>query len=221
MSLSREGEVASELSWRSEQNHSVELVPSLRLVMKQAKVGIGEIEAIFVARGPGGFSALRVGISTAKGLAMAHDIPLVAVGTLDVEAGPYLGLGRPVRAVVGAGRDMVYTASYSSETDSSVNTVEAYRVETFSELAASLEKDALICGEAAQATADAVKGSTGVALQVAGLPPPTRRPAILAKLAYRRLMAGDLDDPDLLQPIYIRGSQYEVAQRTVLAAKEG
>ena len=101
-----------ELSWRSDRNHSVELVPAIREVMSWRRVKMADLDAVFVARGPGGFSALRVGMSTAKTMADALDVPLVSVPTLDIEARPYLGLGRRVCAVMPAGRERVYFADY-------------------------------------------------------------------------------------------------------------
>ena len=104
VALSNNGQVTHALSWRSEQNHSVECVPAMRRLMEQAGVSPEDVKAVFVARGPGGFSALRVGVSVAKAMSMAQGIPLVAVGSLHVEAYPYLGLGRPVCAIMAAGR---------------------------------------------------------------------------------------------------------------------
>ena len=118
--LSAGGETLRELTWRSERNHSVELAPAIREVMSQAGVSMADLEAVFVARGPGAFSALRVGMSLAKAIASARRLPLVAVGTLEVEAQPYAGLGYPVLAVVDAGRRALYVAKLheaSSEAD--------------------------------------------------------------------------------------------------------
>ena len=106
--ISEEGRILAELAWRSERNHSVELVPALRRVMEHAVVSVEDLTAVFAALGPGGFSALRVGLSVAKSLAMARGIPLVGVNTLDIEAAPFLGLAGPLSAVIGAGRSKVY-----------------------------------------------------------------------------------------------------------------
>ena len=104
-----------ELSWRSEQNHSVELLPAIQRLMDQAGIDSSDLGCVIAAKGPGSFSALRIGMATARGLAMANDIPLVGVGTLEVEAFPYLGLGLPVCALIEAGREQVAAAIYSEE----------------------------------------------------------------------------------------------------------
>jgi tRNA threonylcarbamoyladenosine biosynthesis protein TsaB len=79
------GAVVVEQTWRSGRNHSVELVPAVRRVMALAGAKMDRLAAIYVASGPGGFSALRVGMSTAKAISAAVGAPLVAVPTLDVE----------------------------------------------------------------------------------------------------------------------------------------
>ena len=66
--VAHDNDVIAECSWRSDRNHSAELVPHIRSIMKKANLSIKDMDAVFVAQGPGGFSALRVGISFAKSL---------------------------------------------------------------------------------------------------------------------------------------------------------
>ena len=171
VALSHEGPIAAELSWRSERNHSVELVPAIHRITDHASATMDDVRAVFVARGPGGFSALRVGISMAKAFAMARGVPIVGVGTLDVEAEPYLGTGLPVCAVIGAGRTKVYTALYGAGGDA------GYRVQSHEDLALGLAEKTLFCGEGLPDVADLITERAGSLAVLAGTPPPTRRPA--------------------------------------------
>lgn len=211
VALSSQGEVTAGFSWRSAQNHSVELVPAMRLVMEQAGVQMDAIEAVFVVRGPGGFSALRVGISVAKSLAVGRGIPLVGVGTLEVEASPYLGLGLPVCAAVAASRSTVYAATFDG------GLVEAaasnLRVESHQELASSVDQPTLFCGEAVEGLADMLKKSLGDTAVIANSPSPTRRPAVVAQLGYSQMQATGGEDPAFLQPQYMRSAQINSAKR--------
>ena len=211
VSLSREGTVVAELAWRSERNHSIELVPAIRRLMDHAAVNMIEIKAIFVAKGPGSFSALRVGVSTAKGLAVASGIPLISIGTLDVEAEPYLGLGLPVRALIEAGRDRLYAGTYSATASTDDPLLECI---TYDDLATMDECSSLFCGEAAHAVTDIIKQRLGGQARVVDIPPPTRRASVLAKLGSNRWLAGMIDDPATLQPIYLRSAQVNVARQT-------
>ena len=207
VAVAREGMIVAELSWRSERNHSVELVPAIRRVAEQAGVGLGDATAVVVAQGPGGFSALRVGISMAKAFAMARGIPLVGVNTLDAEAQPYLGMGLPVCAIVGAGREKVYTARYAD--GASIG----HRVLSHEDLAAGITEETLLCGEALPEVEELVRGRAGDLAVLAGTPPPTRRPAVLAQLGYELLQSGGEQAPESLEPIYMRAAQIAAAQR--------
>ena len=66
------------------QGHSVVLVPMIGEVMAEAGVSFQELEGIAVTSGPGSFTGLRVGVATVKGLALAHDIPVVGIGAFEV-----------------------------------------------------------------------------------------------------------------------------------------
>jgi tRNA threonylcarbamoyladenosine biosynthesis protein TsaB len=211
VALSSNGEVTAELSWRSGRNHSVELVPAMRLLMEQAGVEMDAIDAVFVMRGPGGFSALRVGISVAKSLAVGRGIPLVGVGTLEVEAMPYRGLGLPVCAIVGASRSTVYAATF--EEGSADGAKADFRVESHEELASSVARPTLFCGEAVEGLAATIREGLGDSAIISESPSPTRRPAVLAQIGYAQLQATGGEDPALLQPQYMRSAQINAARR--------
>ena len=154
--LSSRGQLFASATWRSQQNHSVELVPAILALMERHDVRRSQLEAIFVAVGPGGFSALRVGMSTAKAMAVALRIPVAPVGTLDVEAHPYLRWGTQVCALIEAGRRRVYQGRYPAGGELGPQ----YSVVDLDSLGTDVEDTTLYCGEAA-------KGLSGL-LQAAG-----------------------------------------------------
>ena len=206
--LSSEGESVIELTWRSDRNHSVELVPNVRRLLKRVGIGVADLEAIYIAAGPGGFSALRVGMSAAKAMAVSLDIPLVAVGTLDIEAQPYLGLGSPVCALIGAGRRRVYLGDFSDAAHPT------YKVVEHDDLLSAVSSDALFCGEGVPQVADLIRGRIGAGVKIANMLPPTRRAGVLASLGYRLLQEGAAADAMSLEPLYLRSSQVNTANRT-------
>ena len=207
IALSAQGECVIELTWRSERNHSVELVPNIRRLLKRAGIAVTDLDAIYIASGPGGFSALRVGMSAAKAMASSLDIPLVAVGTLDIEAQPYLGLGGPVCALIGAGRRRLYIGDFREGEQPTYGVIE------HGELATAASSDALFCGEAAAQAAELIRDAFGDEARIAGAPMPTRRAGILASLGYGRLQDGRIADAFTLEPLYLRSSQVSTANR--------
>jgi tRNA threonylcarbamoyl adenosine modification protein YeaZ len=68
-------------SWPSGQRHGEELLAGLDRLLAAEAIGLASIQAIVVGTGPGGFTGLRVGLATAKGLAHALAIPIVGVPT--------------------------------------------------------------------------------------------------------------------------------------------
>jgi len=202
LALSNQGNIIVEVNWYSEQNHSVELLPAIERIRIQFDVSLRDLTKIIVARGPGSFSALRVGIATAKGLSMALGIPTVGVNTLDIEAFPYRKIGIPVYAMIEAGRNQVAVAKYVSHKEA-INSIEPW-VATIEDLIESLQGKAIFCGEGSILKKEAFTDkSNGMVLWVSANNP-TRRASILAHLG-NQISIDSLKDTSQLEPIYVRG----------------
>ncbi len=105
--------------------HAETLQTLLEQALAQAEVGWDDVGRICVGTGPGGFTGLRLGVSTARALAQGHDLPIVGISSLEALAwGVELVSGMeldlpghpdvhgPVLAVIDARRGEVYAASY-------------------------------------------------------------------------------------------------------------
>ena len=66
-----------------------------------------------VSLGPGSFTGLRIGLSVAKGLALARQVPIVGIPTLDVVAQPHMTQPLPIWAILQAGRGRICAAQYA------------------------------------------------------------------------------------------------------------
>jgi len=114
LALYDDARVTAESLWQSHQHHTVELAPALAELLKRTGVSIDDIQALGVALGPGSFTALRVGLSFVKGLALARHIPVIGIPSLDVLAGG-LPLARlPLAAVLQAGRGRLAIGMYKA-----------------------------------------------------------------------------------------------------------
>ena len=209
IAVSSSGEAVAHRTWRADRNHSVELAPAIRAVMSEAALSASGLEAVFVARGPGGFSSLRVGIAMAKALAMGLGVPLTGVGTLEIELAPYLPSDGPVCALVEAGGGRLYAARSNAE-------VESLTVVTVDELAALTTGPTLFLGEAASSAAPRLTELLGDLATFSDAQPPTRNATTLARLGWERSQAGESTGPDTVEPIYMKSAQYAVAARTHL-----
>jgi tRNA threonylcarbamoyladenosine biosynthesis protein TsaB len=214
VALSDGVQVVASRSWRSVVNHSAELMPAVAQILQSRDVSPLSLDAVAVALGPGGFSALRAGLSVAKGLAMAARIPIIGIGSLDLEAFPFRDTGLPVCALLEAGRGEASSALFSptpangrlredriSGPDELLNEIEAFG-----------GKATLFCGEGMAQWAEAIKTRLGDRAALCHVPPSARAES-LAVLAFRRLEQGDADDLDLLQPNYLRMPSIGVPKR--------
>ena len=66
--------------------HSEKITNFIREVMEVAKIDYSQLDAVAVSKGPGSYTGLRIGVSTAKGLCYAADLPLMAIDTLEAMA---------------------------------------------------------------------------------------------------------------------------------------
>ena len=202
IALSQEGRALAELTWHCPRQHSVELMPAVERLLARHDVSKDQLTAVIVCTGPGGYASLRVGVSTAKGLAFALDVPLVGVGRLEVEAyahssDPQVGVLCPLHL---AGRREVAWALYKGPAPE-WQEVSAPRLSPIDDLPRLAPPDALFCGEDVERLAPEL---TQRGVDPARMAPALRRPSHLASLGWSRLAAGLSDDPRSLTPLYLR-----------------
>jgi tRNA threonylcarbamoyladenosine biosynthesis protein TsaB len=90
--------------------HAEALMPLLARVIKQAGVAFADLDRIAVTTGPGSFTGLRVGLSAARGIALAANKPVVGLTTLTAYAAPVVSQNRqqPIISAIDARHDQVY-----------------------------------------------------------------------------------------------------------------
>jgi len=121
VALARDGAVVCERVCTQPRSQAALTAPLVKEVLDAAGITAGECDAVCVSAGPGSYTGLRVGVSTAKGLAFGAGIPLLSMGTLDIlvegvchseqsEESPAF-----IVPMIDARRMEVYTAVYSAE----------------------------------------------------------------------------------------------------------
>ena len=203
IALSHKGEILTELTWQSAQNHTVELLPNLVRLLGQAKVEPNSVEAVIVAKGPGSFNGLRVGISIAKGLAFSLNIPLLGISTLEAEAYPFAYTDLPLCPIHKAGREEIATALYQQKANE-WRCLEEEHLTTVEALCQRIKRETIFCGEIPPGVVNEIRQNLG---RRAIIPQPAvrlRRAGFLAVLGWQKLSAGEHDDLATLQPLYLR-----------------
>jgi len=202
VAFSREGRPAAEITWRCYRQHSTQLMPTAERLLSRLGADKSELSAVFVCIGPGGYAGLRVGVSTAKGLAFALSIPIVGVGRLEIEAYQHVLYAGPICALHRAGRGEVAWAVYQGP-KTQWRELMAPRMSPPDAMMSQVPAGALLCGEedddleALLAETAEGKGNLSVAAS-------RRRACYLGELGWRRLAAGRVDDARALVPLYLR-----------------
>ena len=83
VAIHKDGELIASSSSKQAYSHAERLAPMIEAILKDNNLDKAELSAVAVSSGPGSYTGLRIGTSTAKGLCYALDIPLIAVGTLE------------------------------------------------------------------------------------------------------------------------------------------
>jgi tRNA threonylcarbamoyladenosine biosynthesis protein TsaB len=200
IALSRDGVVTAEKTWRCERNHTVELMPAIDALLAANGDSKPDVSAVFVCAGPGMYTGLRVGVSVAKGIAYALEIPIVGIGRLAADAYPHAKDGRTVIAVHRAGRSEYAWGAYAPAPWRATVEPRLDKADALASRAASVR--ALVVGEVDEELGDAIISSGGAEI-VPGTESFGRATAI-AELAWARLSAGDADEAALLAPVYLR-----------------
>lgn len=83
VALAKDGNIIASKETTEGNSHSTQLAPFIKEIMSENEFDFADLQAIAVSMGPGSYTGLRIGVSTAKGLCFGLDIPLIAVSTLE------------------------------------------------------------------------------------------------------------------------------------------
>lgn len=203
-------------------SHSRTLLPAIEELLRDAGRTPRSLEAIAVGRGPGSFTGVRIGVTLAKSLAYALNIPLVGVSTLralahNVRAGEGEWIGPCLDALKG----QVYGAIFRP-TPGGMETIRPEKADVPGDFAEALKAGGATCrllGSGVLRYRDLFRSVLGAALTVPDSLPDHQPSAIaIGRLAWERLARGESDDVLLLEPDYCRPSEAELNRKTPLPA---
>ena len=178
--------------------HSEKLLTLLQEVVAGEQLSLNDIDAVAVSIGPGSFTGLRIGLSTAKGLCYAIGKPLLAVPTFEAiaeatrQANPTAGR---VLILVDAKKDEYYCGRYEDEESGSVNVRSLTEVLPVSD---SWPNVVIVTDRV-----DIVKSAAGDAALVLDVHQFCRA-SIVARLGYRKALGKEFADVGTLEPMYLK-----------------
>lgn len=219
VALVRNGELVALRESDEERNHASTIAPFVDELLRECGVRPSELEAVAVSQGPGSYTGLRIGVSFAKGLCYALQIPLVAVGSLasltevareDYEAGiiDVDNWGEATLCpMIDARRMEVYTQLFDAEgvakslIEAKVIDEESFREERERGTFVMFGSGANKCSEVLQGAiyADVVPSARG-----------------MARLAEEAFNAGRVEDVAYFEPFYLKDFMVGVAKKSLL-----
>ena len=212
--LASEETILCEQSVNNTQNHSVTLMPMVKQLLDRADMPVSDLTHIACVSGPGSFTGLRIGAATAKALAYALDIPVIAVPTLDSLAYNVFDSQSIIVPIMDARRRQVYTAFYEWNTENcDLTRLSDYMAKDIADVLKDLigfNRSIIFLGDGVPVYKDAIKNNNfGIKYAYAPLPALLQRAASAACLAVKLAREGKTTDCGGFTPFYLRQSQAE------------
>lgn len=188
--------------------HSERLMGAIAYVLSQSDCAIEDLDAFAVSVGPGSFTGLRIGLSTAKGLAYATGRPLVAIPTFEAFARHFLYVRQPVCLMLDARKNEVYAAVFIWEGGAFRQLMPETTVRP-ADLLKTIRGETIFAGEGALLYKDLIRATLGDLAVFASPERMVPSAADAAVLALQRAGEGAFVPPEVITPRYIRKSEAE------------
>ncbi len=205
-----DGVVVGEVRLVGERRHAERVAPAVEYLFGELGVEPGHLSAVAVGLGPGLFTGLRVGVTTAKAMAAALRLPVVGIPSLDLVAYPLRHTSRLVVAVLDARRREVFHARYRT-VPGGVQRVSEYEVTSPVELAADLEalhEAVLLAGDGVGRYREELAAVGHAELAGPGFGAPSA--TALVELATARMEREEFEPAGAVRPLYLRRSDAEI-----------
>jgi tRNA threonylcarbamoyladenosine biosynthesis protein TsaB len=209
--IMNENKLEAEIFLNHKLQHSVILFPMIERLLKMVEITIEDIDGVAVSGGPGSFTGLRIGVSTAKGIAQGGEKKFVAISGLDAMAFQQVGFEGIICPIMDALRSDVYNAFYKWDNTELIK-VSDYRAihidEVIEELILRNER-VMFCGDAVtihkEHLIQSLKEKACFAHDTSSMP----RASSIAELALKKFNIGLEDNIYTYAPIYLRKPQAE------------
>ena len=207
----KDGKLTGEYYICDKLTHSQTIMPMLEDMKALLNINLEEVDAVAVTSGPGSFTGLRIGVTTAKALALALEVPIIGVPTLDTIAHAMVYTDYLICPIMDARRNQVYTALYKWEADHLKRLTEhmAVDIEDYIIELSEREEKIIFLGDGVSVYENTIKEKLGEKAVFAPSFCNLQHASVLADVATRLYKEGQVEDPALFVPIYLRKSQAE------------
>jgi tRNA threonylcarbamoyladenosine biosynthesis protein TsaB len=179
-------------------SHAEKLHEFIQVTLKKAKISLTDLQAIAVSKGPGSYTGLRIGVSAAKGLCFALDVPLISVNTLTSLAHS-ISIEKGIKIpMIDARRMEVYSAVFSAKNEQ-LEDVSATIINEDSFEKYSKNEKVFILGDGAE-KCKSILSNNNITFIDGKLPSANE----MSKLAYEKYKKNDIEDVAYFEPFYLK-----------------
>jgi len=206
VALANGGRVIRSLACPLRLAHSESVLPMIDRLLEEAGSPLDAVAAVAVAAGPGSFTGLRVGLATARGLALGCGIPLVAVPTMEALALPFEREESPVWVLLPSKRDHVFTGLFRWVGEAAERRIERLRPERnqrLEEFLSELNVPAFVTGPGLAAVESELAAVGSGTIRIDERSRRESDGSGVAVLGERLALAGAGRDPRLARPFYV------------------
>lgn len=216
--------LVAEFTVNNKQTHSQTLLPMIDQVVTMSGIALEELDGIAVSEGPGSFTGLRIGSSTAKGMALALKKPVVPVPTLEGLAYRLAWADGVICPLMDARRNQVYTGVYRFAENGTLECMVPQTAIALSEIIQkinALGEKVHYLGDGTTVYQEILQKETIVTFDIAPLHMNRQSAAAVAALGALYLEQGKGVDAKEHTPVYLRQSQAERERAKRLQEQSG
>jgi tRNA threonylcarbamoyladenosine biosynthesis protein TsaB len=211
VALVSENRCLAEYSLQTGETHSRRLLAGVDWLLQETGIDWSTIDAVAVSQGPGSFTGLRIGLATAKGLALAGGAKLIGIGTLDGLAAQLFAAGKIlICPVLDARKKEVYCGFYKCDNQGIPRLQDEYLVISPEALCDRIDEPVVLLGDGASVYGDLFREKLADLLKVVPANVYFPRAATIGLLATEKWRQNEFLDPAAAEPIYIRLSEAEL-----------
>lgn len=202
--MERDGTVLTEFLMSRGKGNFGSLMPALDFLIRQSKSDIRSLEAIIVAKGPGSFTGLRLGFSTAKGLCHALDIPIISISSLKAMACQLSYTHLPVTSILDSRKGELFAARFAWGSGHNLARDSEDLSLKLDEFPSLFKDPTIFIGNDFETQAPLLRKLLGPQVILAHSYCWNLRASAVGFLGLKRFKANDFDEPQLLGPLYLR-----------------
>ena len=201
--LIRDTQILAEYRADFKRAHAEKLISAIQFVLDGNHLELNDVDGIAISIGPGSFTGLRIGLATAKGFCFANGTKLVGINTLDSLAENAILWKGTICTLIHAQAEEFYMCLYESDT-MTLTRLDDYKIVVIKDLVELMTSEILFISPHSKRIIDYLEDRRFDIPRFARSELNMMSGLTMARLGLERLKRGEQDDPELLQPFYLK-----------------